>query len=302
MDNIKNKNLNLIGIGLSLYMIFIKLIGYIGLFPKINKLIYDLAVIPDWIKDIIIFITYYTTVYGSAMLILYIAIYKAPEIKSKVNKSFSIKDLLKFLGVTAIVYRVFWDVSNEIILPIARGLNSNIANNTFTERYYGYSMWFVIFGVMIVAPIVEEYIFRKVILNKLRVYNDVFAVIVTGFLFGLIHGNINQFIYTFPLGIVFGIAAIKSNRILVPIILHMFLNIMGSNSILPNGFLKSVFIMSTVILSLIGAIVIIQSCIDLFKNRDRINIKLVEGLKLFGTSYGAMIFSILCMTNMFLIK
>lgn len=62
MDNIKNKNLNLIGIGLSLYMIFIKLIGYIGLFPKINKLIYDLAVIPDWIKDIIIFITYYAIV------------------------------------------------------------------------------------------------------------------------------------------------------------------------------------------------------------------------------------------------
>lgn len=302
MNNIKNKNLNLIGIGLSLYMIFIKLIGDIGLFPKINKSIYDLAVIPDWIKNIIIFITYYTTVYGSAMLILYIAIHKAPEIKSKVNKRFSIKELLKFLGVTAIVYRVFWDVSNEIILPIARGLNSNIVNNTLTERYNGYSIWFVIFGVMIVTPIVEEYIFRKVILNKLRVYNDVFAVIVTGFLFGLIHGNINQFIYTFPLGIVFGIAAIKSNRILVPIILHMFLNIMGFNSILPNGFLKSVFIMSTVILSLIGAIAIIQSCIDLFKNRDRINIKLVEGLKLFGTSYGAMIFLILCMTNMFLIK
>lgn len=118
----------------------------------------------------------------------------------------------------------------------------------------------------------------------------------------MIHGNINQFIYTFPLVIVFGIAAIKSNRILVLIILHMFLNIMGSNSILPNGFLKSVFIMSTVILSFIGAIVIIKSCIDLFKNRDRINIKLVEGLKSFGASYGTIIFLVLCITNMFLIK
>lgn len=301
MDKIK-KNLNSICLGLSLYIVFIKLVGYVGLFPKINKFIYKLDMIPNLMKNIIIFIIYYTIVYGFTFFVLYIIFHKTPEIKNKVIKKVSKADLIGFLGVTAIVYRIFWDVSNQIVLPILKSLNLHIANNTLDERFNGYSIWFIIFGLIVVTPIAEEYIFRKIILNKLRVHNDIFAVIVTGFLFGLIHANINQFIYTFPLGIVFGIAAIKSNGVWLPIILHMFLNIMGSISIFNNGFLKSSFIIGTVALSIVGIIVIIKSCISAFKNRDRLNIKLIEGVKLFCTSYGCIVFLILCIIDMVFVK
>lgn len=81
---------------------------------------------------------------------------------------------------------------------------------------------------IIVAPIVEELIFRKILLDKLRRFGDLPAILLTGFAFGIFHFNLSQFFYATVLGIMFAYITIRTNRIIYSIALHMMMNFMGA--------------------------------------------------------------------------
>ncbi len=87
----------------------------------------------------------------------------------------------------------------------------------------------VIFITTVVgAPIFEELFFRKFIIDRLLVYGEVISLMVSGFMFGLFHGNLSQFPYAFVLGAFFGYIYIRTGNIKYPIILHAMVNFMGS--------------------------------------------------------------------------
>lgn len=86
----------------------------------------------------------------------------------------------------------------------------------------------LIYGV-IIAPIVEEIIFRKLLLNKLRRFGDVPAILMTGIAFGLFHMNLSQFFYAAVLGFIFAYVALKTNTIRYSILLHMMINGIGTS-------------------------------------------------------------------------
>jgi membrane protease YdiL (CAAX protease family) len=74
------------------------------------------------------------------------------------------------------------------------------------------------------AAIFEELLCRGILLNAARPYGNGFAIIVTGFLFGIMHGNFHQFVYTFVLGIVLAYITIQTGSILAATILHAMFN------------------------------------------------------------------------------
>lgn len=61
-----------------------------------------------------------------------------------------------------------------------------------------------VFSVLL-APLVEEYLFRKLLIDRLIVTGDKTAIIVTSLIFAVMHGNISQFCYTFAVGLGAGI-------------------------------------------------------------------------------------------------
>ncbi|MBR5322608.1 MAG: CPBP family intramembrane metalloprotease [Clostridia bacterium] len=75
----------------------------------------------------------------------------------------------------------------------------------------------------LIPAIVEEILFRKVILNRLIPFGKPFAVILTALLFSLMHTNISQFLYTFTGGLFLGVITVKSVSVIPAIVLH-FLN------------------------------------------------------------------------------
>ena len=77
---------------------------------------------------------------------------------------------------------------------------------------------------MAVFPAVfEEFAFRGVIMQPLRKYGDWFAVIVSGIMFGLVHGNLMQMPFAIIAGVALGYAAIVTDSLWTGIIIH-FLN------------------------------------------------------------------------------
>lgn len=82
--------------------------------------------------------------------------------------------------------------------------------------------------MVICAPLMEEYVFRKVIVDRTARYGQGVAIVLSGLMFGLFHGNLNQFAYAAFLGMFFAFLYVKTGRLQITIALHMIVNFLGS--------------------------------------------------------------------------
>ncbi|MBD5115195.1 MAG: CPBP family intramembrane metalloprotease [Ruminococcaceae bacterium] len=92
----------------------------------------------------------------------------------------------------------------------------------------------LILTTAVVAPVCEELIFRKLLLQPLRKHGDGFAIVTTALLFGFTHGNFDQLPYAFIVGLLFGLLAVNSSSVIPTMFLHTlnnFLVTVGSYSV-----------------------------------------------------------------------
>ncbi len=77
----------------------------------------------------------------------------------------------------------------------------------------------------IIAPILEEVIFRKIIFGSLyKRLNFFISALLSAFIFGVIHGEFQHILIYSSMGFVFAYLYVKTKRILTPIIVHAALN------------------------------------------------------------------------------
>lgn len=88
-------------------------------------------------------------------------------------------------------------------------------------------VWVTLLCAGIVAPIAEELFFRKAMIDRLKGFHPTDAILYSALLFGLIHGNLTQFLYAFPLGVLLGFVYYRTRNIGHTILLHMGINILG---------------------------------------------------------------------------
>lgn len=80
----------------------------------------------------------------------------------------------------------------------------------------------------VAAPLVEELLFRGIVYKRLRtIMNITPAMIISAALFGLVHGNMVQFVYAFLIGLIFAFVYEKFKTIWAPIILHASANMLS---------------------------------------------------------------------------
>ena len=74
------------------------------------------------------------------------------------------------------------------------------------------------------APLSEEYLFRRLLLERLRPYGDKFAILASALCFGLFHGNLNQLFYAFAVGALFAYVVLRTGCLWQSILLHALVN------------------------------------------------------------------------------
>ena len=84
----------------------------------------------------------------------------------------------------------------------------------------------VLYGC-IVAPVTEELLMRGFALKNLSRVSQRFGILCSAFLFGVMHENLPQFVFTFPLGILLAYITIRHNSLLPAVLLHMAVNTAG---------------------------------------------------------------------------
>ena len=82
-----------------------------------------------------------------------------------------------------------------------------------------------IIAALIVAPIIEELVFRGILFFKLRIaIPRVLAILISATVFGIAHFNLVQGVYATLLGIVFAIIYDRTGKLIYPIFAHMAAN------------------------------------------------------------------------------
>lgn len=107
-------------------------------------------------------------------------------------------------------------------------LKGSAVENVVAELVAELSPWAAIPFMVVLAPIFEEYIFRKLIIDRTIHYGEGIAIVVSAFLFALFHGNLNQFSYAFVLGLFWGFLYAKTGSVKYTIWMHMCINFLGS--------------------------------------------------------------------------
>ncbi len=114
------------------------------------------------------------------------------------------------------------------ILTTAIGiLKGGAVRNDITEVALSVSPWMVLIYMVLCAPIMEEFIFRKLIVDRAVRYGQGVAVVVSGLMFGLFHGNLNQFLYAAVIGMFLAFLYVKTGNLKITISLHMMFNCIG---------------------------------------------------------------------------
>ena len=100
---------------------------------------------------------------------------------------------------------------------------------------------------VVLAPVIEEILFRGYLLGGLRRYGDRFAVISSAALFALMHGNLSQFLSALCIGILLGYARVCYGSLFLCMAAH------AGNNLLALGFdLLSGWTSLVVMLAMIG--------------------------------------------------
>ena len=90
------------------------------------------------------------------------------------------------------------------------------------------SAWIFLLFVVVIAPVCEELIFRKLLLQPLRSGGNIFAAVASALIFGAYHGNFDQFPYAFVVGLLYGILAVRSSSMVPTLVLHILNNLLVS--------------------------------------------------------------------------
>lgn len=116
-------------------------------------------------------------------------------------------------------------------LPIHLGLTlpfTGEVTNDVSEIMLSTNVFARVFVVGICAPVFEELMFRKILIDRLRGYGEYVCVVLSGIMFGLLHGNFSQFFFATAVGMFFAFLYLRTGNILNTIFLHMTMNLTTS--------------------------------------------------------------------------
>lgn len=146
---------------------------------------------------------------------------KLPTQKPEDHK-LSAKHFLEFLAMSfCLMY-----VGNWIGTFLSTGLSGGNAQNAVAEMAMDTNP-LKILAMVILAPLLEEFICRKVVIDRTRQYGEKLSVVLSALIFGLLHQNLFQFFYAFGLGLIFGFIYIRTGRLRYTVLLHIIINFMG---------------------------------------------------------------------------
>ena len=78
--------------------------------------------------------------------------------------------------------------------------------------------------IVLLGPLLEEILFRKLLIDRTRLFGEKNAILFSALLFGLFHVNLFQFFYAFGIGLIFGYIYVRTGKVLYTWAMHAIIN------------------------------------------------------------------------------
>lgn len=102
------------------------------------------------------------------------------------------------------------------------GFSGEMPQYPLTDNPLILALYFV--TIAVIPPVVEELLFRGMVLHSLRKYGDGFAIVASAMLFGLYHGNFVQMVFAFIAGLVMALVVVRTGSLWTSILIHFINN------------------------------------------------------------------------------
>ena len=142
---------------------------------------------------------------------------------------------MKVIGIRTILWTILFTV---LILPVTYYLNMvsqlfvpNAVNETVSyfattvgQDIWAKPLWLNILYIAILPPVIEEFIFRGALFQGFRNCGLFKTAFFTALMFGLAHGNLNQFMYAFAVGMFLAYLVEASGSVYASMLAHSLIN------------------------------------------------------------------------------
>lgn len=134
--------------------------------------------------------------------------------------------LVYFLISFAAVY--IFNYFSSLLTTITNAIFGTSSSSTATDLIEKSPLILVVIFAVVIGPFVEEFMFRRVLIDRLLPFGEKFSILISAVAFGLFHGNFVQFFYAAALGSIFAYLYCKTGKLRYPYLLHMSINFCGS--------------------------------------------------------------------------
>ncbi len=178
-----------------------------------------------------VYLLNFVAMYVVAFPIAYLVVCKLPKdspditIENRMNKKTFVR---LFISGACLMY--FGNIVGTVItgfFTFFKYFLREMPSQSFSEMFDKDALLVQILFVAVIAPIFEEIIFRKVIIDRTKRFGYMPAIIFSGVAFGFFHGNFSQFFYATLLGFLLGYIYCRTGKLIHTILMHSVINIYG---------------------------------------------------------------------------
>ena len=210
----------------------------------------------------------------------------------------TVKEKMKanmYLRCVFVVFPVAY-VLNIFSQRLASLMTSGEAENTMINTLTAGDNIPAFIMVSFLAPIFEELVFRKFIIDRTRRYGEFTDIMFSSIAFGLFHCNLYQLFYAFAIGLVLGYVYVKTGNVLLTIIIHLIVNTSSSLApIIPTAYQYFAYAMLVLgVLSLVYTL--IKRDVKLEPERDEVPSKELSAIAYRNS--GTVLFAVVCIMIM----
>lgn len=212
------------------------------------------------------------------------------EVMQMVNEKAMIMTLIGAVIAIPVMYFVFYDKKEEkcirriaylfvalfgigacvtlnVLISISGLPNISKTYQELSKYIYTGNLWLELVTAGLIVPIAEELIFRGIVFKRMKaVMKPALAIIFSSVIFGIVHGNLVQFVYATILGMGMCFVYMRCRNLWAPIIMHMAANIFSVllsdckpvAEAMENMVFSAIVILACVVLAVITPIFIIK--------------------------------------------
>lgn len=270
-----------------------------------------MTIAPDLTKNMLssmnaIYLLSYGSMYLIALPLSYLIVKNEKPLPAAESIKYTPLQLLQ-ISVTTLGISYGLNYFTSILQTLFPFLQDNY--ESAMDTMYDSSMLLTFFFVVVMAPIMEEIVFRGIILSRLRGFGDKFAVVACGIFFGLWHCMFTQFFYAAAIGMVLAYVTLRTGNLKLAMFLHFLNNgisfaVSIAGEYLSDGAYEAFamvlgFFIIGCLLSAIILLVLKRKSLVFAVGRVGLTSK--ETNKYFYTSFGVLAFFAVCLFVMFLV-